>query len=66
MKLFLTTLHLEKNTAIHGRFRPVVAFFTLWGLFEPENENPLVKWVEKFFSKLYYGLEDCGTWAKTF
>jgi len=28
-----------------------LAFFTLWGLFEPENENPLVKWVEKFFSK---------------
>jgi len=40
-----------------------LAFFTLWRLFEPENENPLVKWAEKFFSKLYYALEDCGTWV---
>jgi len=40
-----------------------LAFFTLWRLFEPENENPLVKWDEKFFSKLYYALEDCGTWV---
>jgi len=34
------------------------------GLFEPENENTLVKWEEKIFSKFYYGPEDCGTWAK--
>jgi len=40
---------LKKITPIHGRFRHILAFFTLWGLFEPENENPLVKWVEKFF-----------------
>jgi len=59
----LHSIAFGKNVAIHGRFRPVLEFFTLGGLFEPENENPLVKWAEKFFSKFYCELEDCGTWV---